>query len=501
MAEIFRRLDGLPLAIEFAAARVKMLSPEAILARLTNRLTLLTGGRREVPPRLQSMHDAVGWSYDLLSEAEKRLFRRLSVFVGGFMLEAARFLAAWPEPPIADESVIDAIGGLVDQSLAQAMTEKPESRFRMLETICEYGLREIEASGHDDPARLAHAEFYQNLAERAEPALMGPDQGTWMELLDSELPNLRAAIAWLEAHDRLDDAITLQAQIQFFLNIRGHAVESLERLDAWLERPDLATRSRWRGLALLGAGGLRQNVGDTERSAAMLVESADILTEVGDAFHATMALGIAGYSYFQHGDLERMQSTALASLEIAERIGHTRQISTNLGQLSMVALMNGDQELAGDLQQRSYWVAEAAGNLWLIAFRSAELADEDLRAGDLDRAAEHSMEARNLFSELGSRRDLPGAWDQMSRIARKQGDLNTAADYAATGLTIAETCGYSWAVAWAKLQMGLIAAEQGMLAQSLQALTHRHRILWRQRPGLGHRGLSRCIRRACRPNW
>nr|MBA3275137.1 hypothetical protein [Chloroflexia bacterium] len=414
----------------------------------------------------------VGWSYDLLSEAEKQLFRRLSVFVGGFTLDAAGFVAAWPEPPMADESVIDAIGGLVDQSLVQVMTEGPESRFRMLETIREYGVRQVEDIDHDEVARLAHAEYCRTLAERAEPALMGPDQGAWMDALDSELPNIRAAMAWLEAQARLDDAISVQTQIQFFLNIRGHAVEGVRRLDAWLELPDLAARSRSRGLALLGAGSLRQNVGDTERSSSMLVESANILSEVGDAWHACMALGIAGATYYQQGDLKRLKCTALASLEIAERIGHSRQISANLGHLSMVAMMNGDHKLAKDLQQRSYQVAEAAGDRWLIAFRSAALADEELRAGNLDRAARHAMEARDHFSELGSRRDLPSAWEQMSRIARKQGNLETAADYAATALSIAETCGYSWSVAWGHLQLGIIATDQGMPEHSLNALTN-----------------------------
>ncbi|MGI8963658.1 MAG: ATP-binding protein, partial [Thermomicrobiales bacterium] len=226
VAEICRRLDGLPLAIELAAARVKVLSPEAILARLTNRLTLLTGGRRDVPDRLRSMRDAIGWSYDLLPVPDQRVFCRLSTFAGGFTLEAAAFVAAWPESRIADDAVMDGIGRLIDHSLIQPTTGGLDSRFQMLETIREYGLQEIATSGQDDLSHLAHAEYYRQLADQAQTALIGPDQATWLNRLDAELPNIRGAMTWLEAQDRLDDAILLNARIQWFLNIRGHSVET-----------------------------------------------------------------------------------------------------------------------------------------------------------------------------------------------------------------------------------------------------------------------------------
>ncbi|MDQ3539302.1 MAG: LuxR C-terminal-related transcriptional regulator, partial [Chloroflexota bacterium] len=471
VAEICRRLDGLPLAIELAAARVKVLSPDAILARLANRLTLLAGGRRDVPARLQSMRDAIGWSYELLSEPEKHLFRRLSVFTGGFTLDAAGYVVAWPDPPTLDDAVIDAIGGLVDQSLVQPIAGHADSRFLMLETIREYGLREVATRDQDDAVHLAHAGYYRQLAKQAQKELIGPNQAVWLDRLETEFANIRTAMAWLEERDRLDDAIELNAQIQFFLNIRGHSVESLHRLNAWLKLPDLAKPSRSRGLALLAAGGLRQNVGDTVSSAAMLVESAEILREAGDGWHASMALSILSSTYYQQGDLERMQAAAMESQQIARQVGNSRASSANLGHLSRVASLSGDHDLATDLQQRSFQAALEAGDRWLMAFRSAELAESELRSGDIDRAAHLALEAKNLFEELRSKRDLPGAWNQMAWIARKRGDLNMAAEYATTGLSIAEACGHAWSTAYGHLQRGVIAAEQGKLAPATEALS------------------------------
>jgi predicted ATPase len=192
VAEICRRLDGLPLAIELAAARVKVLPPRALLARLERRLPLLTGGPRDAPARLRTMRDAVGWSYDLLDADEQRVFRQLAVFVGGFTLDAAIDIAG--DGPLPEEAVVEGISLLVDQSLLlpaatddAANCDPGEPRFGMLETVREFALEELARSGEENAVRRAHAAYFRALAERAEPELRGASQSAWIARLETEL--------------------------------------------------------------------------------------------------------------------------------------------------------------------------------------------------------------------------------------------------------------------------------------------------------------------------
>ena len=221
VAAICRRLEGLPLALELAAAWVKVLPPALLLTRLEQRLPLLSSGARDLPPRQQTMRDAIAWSHDLLSESEQALFRRLAVFAGGFTLEAAEWVAGAGlrvAGPMGDEpgagrqpitrnpqpATLDGLAALVEQSLLRwAEPSAPgagEARFSMLETVREYAMEDLAASGEEDAVRRAHAELFLALAERAEPELTGPAQAVWLDRLEIEHDNLRAALAWsLEA--------------------------------------------------------------------------------------------------------------------------------------------------------------------------------------------------------------------------------------------------------------------------------------------------------------
>jgi predicted ATPase len=203
VAEICVRLDGLPLAIELAAARLKLLPPQAMLARLGRRLELLRGGPRDMPDRHQTLRQVIAWSYDLLEADEQALFRRLAVFARGCTLEAAETVCQPGHDPMTDPGptleVLDGVASLLDKSLLrQAEQASGEPRFRMLETIREYGLECLTASGEEPAVRRAHADYYLALAEAAEPALTGPDQATWLERLEAEHDNLRAALRWVE---------------------------------------------------------------------------------------------------------------------------------------------------------------------------------------------------------------------------------------------------------------------------------------------------------------
>jgi len=191
IAEICARLDGLPLAIELAAARLKLLSPQALLARLNRRLQVLTSGARDAPVRQQSLRNTIAWSYDLLKAGEQQLFRRLSVFVSGCTLEAAEAICAALDGSAGAVSVLESLASLVDKSLLQqVMQEEHEPRLVMLETIREFGLETLAASGEMEITRQAHAAYFLTLAERAAAAIRGPQQAEWLERLERELDNL-----------------------------------------------------------------------------------------------------------------------------------------------------------------------------------------------------------------------------------------------------------------------------------------------------------------------
>jgi predicted ATPase len=207
VAEICRRLDGLPLSIELAAGRIKLLPPQTLLARLTNSLNLLTGGARDLPARQQTLRDTIAWSYDLLDEAEQRLFRRLAVFVGGCTLEAAEKVCDMGGDLRMD--VLDGMASLLDKNLirqqeGEAPRGYPEPRFDMLETIREYALERLNESGEAQAIRQAHASFYLALAVEAEPTLRGALQSLWMGRLRAEHNNMHAALAWLKDEDEMN---------------------------------------------------------------------------------------------------------------------------------------------------------------------------------------------------------------------------------------------------------------------------------------------------------
>ena len=260
VAAICHHLDGLPLAIELAAARSNVLSPPAaLLARLERRLPLLTGGPRDRPARLRTMRDAIAWSYDLLTVEEQALFRCLSVFAGGFTLEAAETVIG---------TVFDGVASLVGKSLLRLVSGANEPRYAMLETIREFGLEQLAASGEEHAIRAAHAAWCVALAERAAPELNGPHQDTWYDRLDEEFGNLRAAFAHLRATDDFDAALRLVKGVEWFLTSRGHFHEASDMTEALLAMPGVEESPATLAYVCLMHGNVAQWLNDLDRAQA-----------------------------------------------------------------------------------------------------------------------------------------------------------------------------------------------------------------------------------------
>ncbi|HEU5266829.1 MAG TPA: NB-ARC domain-containing protein, partial [Jatrophihabitans sp.] len=291
VVEICRRLDGLPLAIELAAARASILPPDALLARLKRRLPLLTGGPHDHPARLRTMHAGIAWSHDLLSPDEQRLFRRLAVFAGGFTLDAAESVTG------TSRSALDVVSGLVDKSLLQrAAASVGAPRFTMLETIREYATEQLAASGETIDASRAHARYFTGLAEQAEPDLRGPSQQQLRDTLEAELDNLRAALTWTlgPASDPADAETgqRLVGALWYFWFQRGLTGEARRWLTEALTKAP--SRGRARAQALLGAGTLAWRQGDYLTARGYLDDSVERWRQVGEPGGLAEALHVLG---------------------------------------------------------------------------------------------------------------------------------------------------------------------------------------------------------------
>ena len=287
IAGICIRLDGLPLAIELAAARIKLLSPQALLARLGQRLAVLTSGARDVPERHQTLHNTIEWSYHLLDGHEQRLFQRLSVFVGGCTLEAAEAACAALGEGDATRSVFDGVASLIDKSfLRQSEPEGQEPRLLMLETIREYGWERLNGSGELEETRRAHAAYYLHLAEHINPHLRSAQQGVWLARLAAEHDNLRAALRWLIKHGEKEMALRLGGALWSFWELCGPWSEGrafLEQALAASEGPAEAVRAK----ALVGAGVL---MGNLEPARSLLEEALTLFRGLGDPWGITSSL-------------------------------------------------------------------------------------------------------------------------------------------------------------------------------------------------------------------
>jgi predicted ATPase/class 3 adenylate cyclase len=299
VAEICARLDGLPLAIELAASRIKLLSPAAILERLSDRLNFLQSTAADRTDRQRTLRGAIDWSYSLLAEPERALFRRLSIFVGGWRLDEADDVAS--AAGILQEDLLDGMASLVDHSLVRRVDEDEDVRFGMFETIREYGLEQLEAAGEKDVTELRHAECYAELAATAEPSLtLGPE---WPERLEAEHANIRAAIRWLMHHD-IEKALLMCGQLWRFWHLRGHLREGSSIITAALEHPTAAAHTFARAKALIGLGGIVYWRTQYELARRYYEEALAIAREISDERLAVETLYSLAYVRAIEGDLD-----------------------------------------------------------------------------------------------------------------------------------------------------------------------------------------------------
>jgi predicted ATPase/transcriptional regulator with XRE-family HTH domain len=422
VAAICARLDGLPLAIELAAARVKLLPPAALLARLEHGLGMLAGGARDLAERQQAIRSTIAWSENLLATEERVLFRRLAIFAGGCTLEAAERVCVAPEgvEPLGID-LLDGLSTLVDQSLVQPREEDGEPRFGMLHVIREYALERLEeesaSTGRAPEAealRRAHAANVMALSEEAEPELTGPRAGMWLSRLEREHDNLRAALDWARERGELETGLRLAAAVFRFWMVRGHLregrvwVESLLALEAEEATGEPATVGARvggvRARALRAAGVLALYQGDQAAAGVWLEQATALGRVVGDPLTVANALSSLGTTAMHQGDLERAGACLEESLALMRAVGERRDIAAVQINLGIVVYLRDDLERAETCFVEALALARPVGDRDLIATALANLASVALRLGNVAEGEALGREALALYRDLGDPR-------------------------------------------------------------------------------------------------
>jgi predicted ATPase/DNA-binding CsgD family transcriptional regulator len=428
VAEICARLDGLPLAVELAAARVRILSPPALLARLERPLALLTGGPRDVAARQQTLRATLDWSYGLLGADEQRLFRRLGIFVGGCTLEAVDAVCNADDDLGSPE--LDVIDALVGQSLVRQLpttTINDEPRFGMLETVREFALERLEQSGEAEGLRQRHAAHFLALAERAEPELWGAGSNAWLERLELEHANMRAAMAWcLEVEMRAELALRMAAALGRFWMLRSLLSEGWH----WTARALAAGQSvasRAHIKALSSAINLADFQGNIAHLASLSERMLALSREKGDRWGEARALTELGRVCEHRGDADQAEALLVDALALSREIDNSWLVGQCLEQLGEIARLRGQHDRAAAFYAESLALVRDLGDRWLLAAALYDSGMIALHRGEAHTAAELLQESLLLNRENGDRRRIAMCLEGFGCLAAQVGKTAVAA--------------------------------------------------------------------------
>jgi predicted ATPase/class 3 adenylate cyclase len=466
VAEICQRLDGLPLALELAAARSRMLSPDALLDRLKRRLPVLAGGSRDLPERQRTLRDTVAWSYDLLTPPEQQLFRRLGTFVGGFDLEAVEAVCI----SRAGDAFADALEGLsalVDKHLVQRVDpERRESRFFLLETIREYAVERLERAGEALDLRSRHAEYYAAFAEQADARLHGSAQRARLDRLDADHDNFRAALAWSRSVDSaLGTAIRLAAALSWFWLVRGHIAEAR----GWVE--PLLGPARDSGSPMLArllwcAGMFSWVQGDNERALVCYRESLALARASGDPLATAMAAGDLGLAMQRDGDFSGATRLLEEALALYRQLRLTWRVSWALRNLARVAADQGDLGRAAGLLDESLALAQQAEDERGIALCLNEMGSVACAMDQYERALPLLEQALGRLRDLGEKRGVGWALYLLGRASHAAGRSDQAQTLYLESLDLRGVLGERRGVAECLEGLGETAVAQDRLGEA-----------------------------------
>ncbi len=502
IAEICVRLDGLPLAIELAAARIKLLPPKALLARLGQRLVLLTSGARDVPARQRTLRSALQWSYDLLTADEQRLFRRLSVFVGGCTVQAIEAVCTTLDRDAAAESVLDSIASLLDKSLLQQTEQAGEEpRLVMLETIREYGWEALATHGEAEATQRAHAAYYLVLTEEVAPRLIRAGKGRWLKWLQREQENLRTALTWLVEHKEWEAALRLGGALWRFWWMLGHLSGGRTEFARALAGSQGVVAMPVRAKALHAASTLAAMQGDLTQAEALCGESLALFRALGDRRSSATSLIELGYAAWQRSDYAAARSLLEEAVALCREVDDQDDITLALVNLATVFLLQGEYDQARTLVEEAVVLSREGGDSWSIATslwilalvmslqgdltRAPALLEESLalarqedykqaiasslfvsgqvaqQQGDVALARSLFEESLALFKDMGDRQNVAQSLVGLAGISLVQGDYAAARALFEESLALFKAGGNTWFIALCLAGFGALAAAQG----------------------------------------
>jgi predicted ATPase/DNA-binding CsgD family transcriptional regulator len=471
VAMICVHLDGLPLAIELAAARIDHLPLPALHKRLEQRLSLLTGGPRDAPARLRTLRDAVAWSYDLLNPDEQRLFSRLAVFRGGFTLDAAESVGALSGDAAA---VLDGISSLVDKSLLRQTDTRDEPRYRMLETVREFGLEQLAASGEAEVVQQAHATYFLALAERAAPEWWGPEPATWLDRLEAEHDNLRAALGLAIESEQAEIGFRLAIALHWFWRVRGPVSEGHRWMETLLAGSGEVSPALLAAL-LTRAGDHATMQGKFARAIELQDAGVALARQLSDRKILVEALGWRGITDLNEGQVD------LGEQLVEEAVSFARECDVPFWcawgpalQAAIAARFRGDYARAGELLEASNAVCQAGRMVWPAAYNLVVMGAVAANQGDLDRAETPCRESLRLTWAIGDRRYFAVGLAGFARIVAARGDpergarlcgaVNALLDATGAILTPTGQASYEGTLTAARAALGDAAVEAALTA-------------------------------------
>jgi predicted ATPase/DNA-binding XRE family transcriptional regulator len=437
VAAICWRLDGLPLALELAAAQARFLGPTALLSRLDQ--ALQAGGARDLPERQRTMRSTLDWSHDLLHEPEKELFRALSVFAGGFTLEASE--AVGVAGAVESEDVLVLLGNLVEQSLVVAESSpEGERRYRMLEPVRQYALERLGESGEEEQARWRHAQYYLALAEQAEPRIKGRDQGEWLDMLEAENDNLRAAIGWsLEADDPRTAARIGWALGMYWVMRSRHAEGRLLMEQTLAQGDDLPAQMRAQATWALMV--CVYGSGEDERLLALSEEGVALSRRAGDKRAEAYSLGMMGFATVQLGELDQATRVLEESLDLYREQEDAWGAAHILTHLAVVPLRRGDYQLAARYSEEALELTRRTGDRLAGNIALHLLAQAALASGEREQAARYFRDALALTFEVADRTNAAYCMEGLAAVAEAQDEPHRAARLLGAAEALLESAG------------------------------------------------------------
>jgi predicted ATPase/class 3 adenylate cyclase len=468
IAQLCQRLDGIPLAVELAAVRVRGLSVEQIATKLDDRFRLLTGGSRAGLPHHQTLRAALDWSYDLLSEPERIALRRLAAFAGGFTLEAAEAVSG--DDGVDASEVLDLLLRLVDKSLVVAEEQDGEARYRLLETVQQYGREKLRESGEAAAVQRRHRDWYLGLAEQAEPKLFGAEQAAWLDRLEVEQGNLRAALTWSIESGSTEAALGLVGALWRFWAVRGYFKEGSGWLEAVLdvvERSSDATPAL-RAKALNAAGYLALSRGDFPTARSLLEKSLPILRQLGDKANIAASLSNLGTAAIHQGDIVVARALLEEGLAIRRELGDRVDIAGSLNDLASAAIQQGDYAMARSLLEEGLAIRRQLGDQAGIAASLNNVSMVAIQQGDYAAARSFLEESIRLSQAVGDKWLNAVALDTLGDLTRTQGDHAAARPFYEESLAIHRQLDDPRGIAYCLEGLAAVASAQGRHKRAAQ---------------------------------